>query len=169
MAFGWLVPAGLVGRIVCIRVVGEESRAASCSGAVFGCVDRRPDRELLGVLSATDGDASRTTGFCGEAGDVIVPDEDGCLDLVTKSRRAASRSVSDRPVRLLLPDILGVVARGVATLPGFSPLIRLPILPVSIGAEAVGALDLDNPRFENESDRGEPMRSPMLSRLGRLD
>jgi hypothetical protein len=155
--------------MVCIRVVGEESRAANCSGSVLGCVDRRPDSVLFGVLSVTDGDASRTTELCGAVGDITVPDEDGCLDFVTKSRRAASRSVSDRPVTLLLSGVLGVVARGAARLLGFSPPMRLPILPVSIGAGAVGALDLDSPRPANESDRGEPMDCPMLSRLGRLD
>jgi len=130
----------------------------------------------LDVLSATDGDASRTTGFCGAAGDITVPaeddafgaSEDGCLDFTTKSRRAAIRSVSDRRVTLLLSAALGVTARGVARLLGFSPPMRLPIPPVSIGEGegTVGAVDLDNPRVENESDLGEPMDSPMLLRLG---
>jgi len=104
-------------------------------------VDRRSDSEPFGVLSATDGDASRTTEFFGVAGDTTVPDEDGCLDFTTTSRRAAIRSVSDRRVTLLLLGVLGVAARGVARLLGFAPPMRLPILLVSIGAGAVGALN----------------------------
>jgi len=117
------------------------------------------------------------TGLCGAAGGVIVLGEadafgefdDGCLDFAMKSRLAAIRSVSDRPVTLLLPGVLGVAARGVARLVGFSPPMRLPILPVSAGAGAAGAVDLENVLGESESARGEPMRSPMLCRLEGLD
>lgn len=131
--FGWLIRAGLVGWIVCDGVLGEESRAANCSGSAFG------------------------------------ESEDGCLDLITKSRRAAMRSVSDRRVTLLLSGVLGVADRGVARLLGLSPPMRLPSLPVFIGAGAAGTLDLENVRGESESDRGEPMRSPILSRFIGLD
>jgi len=117
---------------------------------------------LVGWIACDEvlGEASRAANCSGSA---FGESEDGCLEVITKSRRAAMRSVSDRRVTLLLSGVLGVAARGVAKLLGLSPPMRLPSLPVSIGA------GLENVRDERESDRGEPMRPPILSRFIGLD